>query len=611
MEKTNTLREAIRNALTLGITGSPSTTMEIAVDITEESKTRRMLGQMVCTVLEEDGREILAIGQIVSVETKNRWHEDPSFKGVVKRYGKLPNLSGVADNRLAIISVQSCFDLGKKGSVKTDDEENQPTAHILGVSPSTGENIQKMTDNVLTNIVRHQRNAITYIGRVYGTKVHLPMWFKHFGKTNEEATEFGAGDAYHIGVFGRTGSGKTVASSLMLLGYAKNKTSMNILVLDPQGQFTDDRGLLPGNLKLKCAVNNAGMEYQKYNLVTDISLPDDFELFGNLLIGNRFIREAFGITTEDKQDAMRDCIIRYLNGRNRNPEFQIAREDSQNLLIKMLERFVNKKADDYLRYVYSNSGRHGQLVEMIHERISLLQSDEFSKESFFLKWREVFSLFSLVGKNGNSKTKMDDLVEKIVTDNGGNFIVLDLRPEAEKVENDNLKALFLRVIERQIAERGGLLYANDKQANCLIVMDEAHRFIAKNSPDQRIRELTPQLIDSVRTTRKYGIGHMFITQTLESLDDEMLKQMRIFAFGYGLTIGSELRKVKEIVNSDSAINLYKSFIDPISNGRYPFMFFGPVSPLSATGAPLFVEMYKAFTDFEKWNSKQNKDDTSA
>jgi hypothetical protein len=109
--------------------------------------------------------------------------------------------------------------------------------------------------------------------------------------------------------------------------------------------------------------------------------------------------------------------------------------------------------------------------------------------------------------------------------------------------------------------------------------------------------LTKEIVDSVRTTRKYGIGYMFITQTIESMNEEIVRQMRIFGFGYGLTSGQELRKVSEVVNNPSAIQLYKSFIDPSSNGKFPFMFFGPISPLSFTGSPLFIEVYK---DFEKF-----------
>jgi hypothetical protein len=92
---------------------------------------------------------------------------------------------------------------------------------------------------------------------------------------------------------------------------------------------------------------------------------------------------------------------------------------------------------------------------------------------------------------------------------------------------------------------------------------------------------------------------MFITQTLESLHEEIRRQMRIFAFGYGLTSGSEFSKIKDIINDDASAKFYKSFIDPTSNKKFPFMFYGPISPLSFTGSPLFLEMDKEISDFNK------------
>ena len=189
----------------------------------------------------------------------------------------------------------------------------------------------------------------------------------------------------------------------------------------------------------------------------------------------------------------------------------------------------------------------------------------------------------------------------MIVNQNGNFIVLDLSSGSEDVESESLQALFVKIIESKIVEAGTKLYLQGKKANCLIALDEAHRFISKNSVDERIDELTREIIGSVRTTRKYGIGYMFITQTIESLDDEILRQMRIFSFGYGLTSGLELRKVSEIVNSKSAIQLYKSFIDPSSNNRFPFMFYGPISPLSFTGSPLFLEVYTDFKFYEEKN----------
>ncbi len=572
---------------TVGVTSSPSNTLDITIDITEESKTERTLGQMVYAVLEEDGENILVIGQIIEIQTKNRWHEDPSFKGVIKRHGKLPHLSGTADNRIATISVQACYNLGN----------SIPESYILGTSPSTGERIQKMNNEVMTTLMKNHEKDITYLGKVYGTNVDLPLWFKHFDKTDTKNHEAGAGDAYHIGVFGKTGSGKTVTAAYMLLGYVKNKNNLSILVLDPQKQFYSDRELLGvEDEKLESRIKKAGMNYERYEILNDIYLPGDrYELFGALLLNNGFLKEAFKpLYTEEKIEATKDAVVDYLRGRANNPSFNLNDiSDSKKLLSEMLGRFLELKDEEekksefskYICGVYSPKDRRTNL----HGRIKFVLENLDVQTIMLSKWSNALDLFHKQKKSG-TKISVEKIVDKTVEKNG-NFIVLDISGRSGEIENENIQALFVKIIEEKIVEAGAKLYTQGKKANCLIVMDEAHRFIASDSTDPRVKELTAEIIGSVRTTRKYGIGYMFITQTLESLDEEILRQMRIFAFGYGLTSGSELRKVSELVNNESAVQLYKSFIDPSSNKKFPFMFFGPVSPLSFTGSPLFLEVY--------------------
>ena len=575
------------DAAVLGVVSSPSTTLEIALDIRKASESRRALGQMVFAQLEEDGRKILSLGQIVEVETKNRWHEDPSFKGVIKHHGKLPHLSGVADNRMAKISVQSSFDVTNQ----------EPEIYLLGMSPSTGIPVEIVNNDLMDLLVQHHKKAITYLGKVYGTDVDLPMWFKHFGR-DEDIPALGAKDAYHIGVFGKTGSGKSVTSALMLLAYAKNKKHMNILVLDPQGQFYKDRDLLPGEEgKLLDEIRETGMNVQKFKLIEDVSLPETHvELFAELLANNGFIHDAFGpFYKNDKVESMQNSIVSYLEGRANNPRFKLSSAEPMTLLSEMTERFATPQSGEkdfskYIKDVYGTKDTQERLfraVQKVRDALGHGPSPPYLKT-----WKQALAMFSK-----DRQTTIAEICETITGKNRGNFLVLDLSPSEGEIENDNLQALFLRLIEKGIVESGGNLYAKGDSANCLIVMDEAHRFISSHSPDSRIKDLTREIVDAVRTTRKYGIGHMFITQSLESLDDEIIKQMRIFAFGHGLTMGSELRKVKEIINNQAAVNLYASFIDPSNSGKFSFMFFGPVSPFSATGSPLFVEIYSNYQDY--------------
>lgn len=598
INKTNSLSkkvlEKINNPtnIAIGITGSPSNTLEIIIDITENTKTNRTLGQMVYVCVEEDRRNILVIGQIIEIETKNRWHEDPAFKGVIKRHGSLPHLSGEADNRIAKISVQACYDLGPEN----------PEGYILGTSPSTGVKVKKMDNSVMNSLMTGHQKAITYIGKVYGTDVDLPFWFKHFDKDDTKNEEYGAKDAYHIGVFGKTGSGKTVTASMMLLGYAKNHNNISILVLDPQSQFYNDYDLLPPNTSFMEEIEKLNMNYIKYKILEDINLQgDDTELFADLLLNNGFIRQAFRHYSEDKIKLTAEAITGYLDGKLNDPNFSLnAIDNKKDLLKKMLTRFItpndNEKKEGFSKYImniYGTKDSRSRLVRKIQDVLDKIDIDS----NLLKKWESTLELFSDIKANGTKKISISQIVDKIVKNNG-NFIILDLSPKIGDIENENLQARFVTLIESAIVDAGAICYTQGKKANALIVMDEAHRFISTDSKDEKIKELTNEIVGSVRTTRKYGIGYMFITQTIESLNEEILRQMRIFGFGYGLTSGQELRKVSEVVNNPAAIQLYKSFIDPSSNGKFPFMFYGPISPLSFTGSPLFIEMYDNFSKFK-------------
>lgn len=559
----------------VGVVGSPSDSFEVTIDIREISAEDKLLGELVCFLVKEGEKDILVLGQITDIKTENKWHEEPSFKSVIKRHGSLPHLSGSADNRIATIAVQSSFDLGK-------DEELAAEAHKLANSPSTGQQVKRVTDNIMKLLMKKHTEGLLCIGKAYDTDVRMPFWFKHFGDPDKG----GYGEAHHIGVFGRTGSGKTTVAANMILGYAKNHGHMSILILDPKGQFYEDSKVLADGSKFEDKMKAAGMKYEKYKVPNDVALPDDSNLFSELLSSHNFIRKAFRINTEEKQVLMQESIQEYVDGRLDNPAFHIGTEDSKNFLKQMMECFNTEER--YLANVYSK----GQFLNNLKTKVKGIAEATAPLDSTTAKiWDDVCALFKEDGK-----TPLQTIIKKIVVEKG-NTVVLDIRRDPLHENSENLQALFIKLIEQKIVNEGAVAYSKGG-LNCLIVMDEAHRFIATNSFDERIQQLSRKIIDSVRTTRQYGIGYMFITQTLESLHEEIRQQMRISAFGYGLTSGSEFNKIRDIINDDSAAKFYRSFIDPTSNGKYPFMFYGPISPLSFTGSPLFIEVDKELTDFK-------------
>ena len=565
----------------IGTVGSPSDSFETIVDIRDISEKSKLLGELVCFTVQEGDGLVLVLGQITEIRTENKWHEEPSFKGIIKRHGSLPNLSGISDNRIAKINVQSSFKLTAEHS----------EAHKLANSPSTGEPVKAINNDIMKELVSQYKGQLVCIGRAYDTNVEVPFWFKHFGKPDSG----GAGDAYHIGVFGRTGSGKTTTAANMILGYARNHKYMSILILDPQGQFYEDNNVLPDDLKFKTEIEKLRMNYQRYKVPADVILPDNAKVFSELLLNYRFIKDAFDILSEDKSKAMREAIERYIGDRITYRKTKIGSNPGK-LFTDMMNYFLNEENTrdrEPLKKVYSGKSYIDDIKNNIKD--TLAKGEDSSAKKL---WCRVSNLFSEgMDSEGKEKVHLKDIVNNIVSE-PSNTIILNISGRGAQQGMDGLEALYVKIIEDEIKRKGSNLYGEGKQSNCLVVLDEAHRYINTYSYDDEIKQLTTGIVDAVRTTRKYGIGYMFITQTIESLHEEIRQQIRVFAFGYGLTSGTEFRKIKDVINDDTAAKFYRSFIDPASNNKFPFMFCGPISPLSFTGTPLFLEMKGVIADFK-------------
>jgi len=158
----------------------------------------------------------------------------------------------------------------------------------------------------------------------------------------------------------------------------------------------------------------------------------------------------------------------------------------------------------YVEMIYSGKGRLDQLMDQLQRVIA---DETLMDEAFRRYWHPVARYFMKIKQNGTQKQSIESIINKIANESEkGRFIILNISGERERVGSDNIKAMFVRIIENKVKEIGEKFYEENKKVNCLIVMDEAARFIARESSDPQIVELTNEIIDSVRTTRKYGIG---------------------------------------------------------------------------------------------------------
>ncbi len=191
------------------------------------------------------------------------------------------------------------------------------------------------------------------------------------------------------------------------------------------------------------------------------------------------------------------------------------------------------------------------------------------------------------------------------------ILVIDLSKEQAKglFWNDQIQSLVIKRLLDGVAQTAESFYKENQSLNALVVIDEAHRLAPRELPSENdaARGVRSVLIDAARTTRKYGLGWLFISQTLSSLHPEILQQLRIFFFGFGLGLGQEFQSLRQLVGSSgTALDLYQLFRDPHSafdakNRQYSFMTIGPVSPLSFSGSPLFLNAFNTVDAFLQAN----------
>ncbi len=574
-------------AAQIGVVGSPSDTTEITIDILEAAEAGRIRGQMVYLVLPHDNCRIAILGQVSRVETQNRWHEDMAFRGIIKRQGALPHLSGRADVRTATLTVQAAF------TIDVDESGEEFCAEdMLGTSPGTGAKVYAVRDEVLQALLEKYKNELVYLGRVFGTQVRMPFTLRHFGKGVG-----GAGEAYHIGVFGKTGSGKSGLAAYLLLAYARHR-NMGLLFIDPQGQFSSDRDLpFPLHLSLRAA----GRDVQVYKLASQVRLREDANQFAELLRKAGFYR-FLGIKNPDNQEIAVEVLYAAVRKVLTDRKAKIDAAPG-NLLRETLQTILDDSKA--LERIYTGKERREQLAD----RLRGVLTDEGEYQELQEKtWQPALDLFQKVDSKGNERTALWNIVTSVINANEQEtqpIVFLDISGEGTAFKDDEeIKAMLLKEIAVALDKEGGRAFENGRRLNCLVALDEAHRYVrayTRGDDMSEMAQLTKKFVDAVRTTRKYGLGYMFITQTLASLHREIIGQLRLNAFGYGLTMGSELAQLEEIVGDPEALSLYKSFVDPQSRREYPFMFTGPASPLSFTGMPLFVQMFTRFSDFAEAN----------
>jgi hypothetical protein len=594
------LDQQVDKAERIAVVGSPSSTSGLALDILAGAVKRKLVGELALFRYTQDGRPHYALGQITEVKLRNVWHEDPTMRSLIRQRGRVDAVSERQDTHQGEMTVSAVF--------CWDGNTYRPS--ILGTVPATGTPIHLVTDELLEALLSPYRSQLFYLGRVYGSTPKLPLWFKHFDSGPD-----GAGEAYHLGIFGKTGSGKSVLAKMILLAYARYP-QMALLVLDPQGEFAKDlRGEPTGEFRLPMRKILEHLHKPVMVLgVRDLVL-DRWELFEQILYESPFFEQLSIPKGENRELACRTLADRLDQQKVRLAD--LATRETFNKAWALL-------GDEQVQKVFYRSQESRWRFQ------SMYQSAD-PKEFYSRYWKPVAWLFQENRKNAqkvdsllyhllkpDEKTRLlvvIDLSQEQARGFGEGFSALPLLRTQELEEREPLlfwtetvQALVVKRLLEGIRQAAEAAYRESRSLNTLVLIDEAHRLAPREEPEnpekKAIRDL---LIDAARTTRKQGVGWMFISQTLSSLHRGIIEQLRIFFFGFGLGMGQEFRALSELVGGQSkALDLYQLFRDPHSafdaaSREYSFMTQGPVSPLSFAGTPLFFNAFNTVKEFLEAN----------
>lgn len=578
------LDKIIEQTEQLGVVGSPSSTAQLALDILGTAVTRKLVGELALFRFKQDTSTHYALGQITEVQLRNIWHEDPTMRSLIRQRGRVDAVSERQDTHLAQMLISAVFRKGESAGYEPS---------ILGTVPPTGTSIRIVTDDVLDELLRPYRDQIFYLGHVYGSKPKLPLWFKHFDRGPD-----GAGEAYHLGIFGKTGSGKSVLAKMILLAYARYP-KMALLVIDPQGEFARDmnQGSPSGDFPLP--VGDVLRRQGKRPSVMTVQklVLDRWDLFRQILAESRFFRDL-QIMTQDKVDLACDQLTEAMK---KVSGISLARLHEKAVFDKVWKLLGEEKLRNK---IYA---REGAAAERFKEAIDGAKPDELYQSI----WLPVANLFKEDQSSG--RRKVEEALESLLnpTEPCRPILVVDVSKQQAKglFWNDKIQSLVIKRLLEGVTLTAEKLYMAGQSLNALVVIDEAHRLAPRELPsdDDAAKGVRSVLIDAARTTRKYGLGWLFISQTLSSLHPEIVQQLRIFFFGFGLALGQEFQSLKQLVGSSgTALDLYQLFRDPHSafdakSRQYSFMTIGPVSPLSFAGTPLFLNAFNTVDSFLEAN----------
>ncbi|MEM5854621.1 MAG: ATP-binding protein [Candidatus Aenigmatarchaeota archaeon] len=424
------------------------------------------------------------------------------------------------------------------------------------------------------NTIKELNQRFDSIGYFIGENIKQPLHIKDFKE-----------EAYHTLIVGKTGSGKSSLAMMLMSLYAKN-SDMSFVIIDPVGEFArafeGREGTFPirkvwQNLNRSVTIIKPGISHKLDHKEIFIGFCKYFNLFEPIGITNQKIREAS------------EKLLKLL-------EIETFSELPLLTFEEFVEKTTKKRNNTYeLAEIYSasNKAKRDEITEKLETQESL--------EEFYKKYKTIQRFFA-------NKPGIIEEIQKLSTENRLTFCI-DLS-EIEWLNPayaNEIKALIVERICRELYKLGKTAYNQGRSLNTLAILDEAHRFVpAKGlSEDTEEQDKTTKAIKtSIIETRKFGLGWLIISTRASNLDRRIFEETRNKFIGFGLHTGSDADLLREYFKGKDILTRYANMQDPedvlSKNKKVQFMVHGPITVLSREH-PEFIQVF-SFEEFLKHNS---------
>lgn len=608
-----------------GFTTSPSTPTQ--VNVTARTATTLLPSMGINTFFDielYDGYTYRALSTVTDIRTDNSSMSESLVQGVVAN-----DFDGVGahsqDRRSITMNIEAVW----KRRTGSDDNWTQGGG-ALPTSPPTNTEVHLLNPDSVQEVLGDLLNECAYVGSYRDLSgAPLPMRIQGFNSRR---------GATHQAIIGRSGSGKTALAHTWFFAQMRNEQHA-VVVIDPQGQWSSERGFL---FSLQKAAKALGRDVKVLRVSEDIRLPRSTELMAHMMDEMRLWKHLTRMG--DENAAAFSHEVAKITVKSLKDESQDSELSSRGLLKTAFTQIA--RSESIRGRIYSRTGDAGQaFYELLcfitgeplfdkngEERVPS-DEDVADAQSSFEEVLKVFTplvnLFMRKNLSGAPRQPLSgprgflkDIMSVRSASDIAPYVVLDMSADAansaiaqysqrtnndeeltelaqmrEVLDNTDVKAHIVSSVLSQIVRQGEEIFNNgDGLLDTQIVFDEAWRYAPRDASERSaVGQLSSRLAGWALDTRKYGIGWTYILQSPRDLNETIWQQLTYIHVGHGIT-GANRRYLDSLVNEQGKLNIYDQFADPSSTNVYPFMTIGPADPLIFTATPTFFNVFSSVGD---------------